>query len=83
MKEKNRYLPTVDEESASFHQLFYVNLVGETIQQKILAAQNKEELQKIKKEYLGKGGMFSQIFHQAINLNNLEEKKEKIELINE
>jgi len=83
LKEKNRYLPTVDEESASFHQLFYVNLVGETIQQKILAAQNKEELQKIKKEYLGKGGMFSQIFHQAINLNNLEEKKEKIELINE
>ena len=60
-----------------------INQTSEIIQQKILAAQNKEELQKIKKEYLGKGGVFSQIFHQAINLNNLEEKKEKIELINE
>ena len=61
----------------------HINSTSKIIQQKILAVQNKEELQKIKKEYLGKGGVFSQIFHQAINLNNLEEKKEKIELINE
>jgi phenylalanyl-tRNA synthetase alpha subunit len=60
-----------------------INQTSKTIQQKILAAQNKEELKKIKKEYLGKGGVFSQIFHQAINLNNPEEKKERIELINE
>lgn len=59
-----------------------ISQTSKAIQQKILAAQNKEELQKIKKEYLGKGGVLSQIFHQAINLNNPEEKKERIELIN-
>jgi hypothetical protein len=60
-----------------------IEQVSQVIQQKILTTQTKEELQKIKKEYLGKGGTFSQIFHQAINLNNHEEKKEKIKLINE
>ncbi|RHZ36880.1 phenylalanine--tRNA ligase subunit alpha [endosymbiont GvMRE of Glomus versiforme] len=57
--------------------------IGEEIQQKILATQTKEELQKIKKECLGKGGIISQIFRQTINLNNQKEKKDKIKLINE
>jgi phenylalanyl-tRNA synthetase alpha subunit len=57
--------------------------IGEEIQQKILTTQTKEELQKIKKEYLGKGGIISQIFRQTINLNNQKEKKDKIKLINE
>jgi len=60
-----------------------IEQISQMAQQKVLAAQNKEELQKTKKEYLSKGGTFSQIFHQAINLNNHEEKKEKIKLINE
>ena len=54
----------------------------ENIQQKILASQTKEELQKIKKEHLGKGGTISQIFHRLINLNE-QEKKENIKLFNE
>ena len=60
-----------------------VEKIGQAIQQKILAAQNSEELQKIKKNHLGKGGTVSQIFHQAINLNNNEKKKEETKLINE
>jgi hypothetical protein len=59
-----------------------INQVGENIQQKIFVSQTKEELQKLKKEHLGKGGTISQIFHQIINLDN-QEKKEKIKLLNE
>ena len=59
-----------------------INQVGENIQQKIFASQTKEELQKLKKEHLGKGGTISQIFHQIISLDN-QEKKEKIKLLNE
>ena len=56
---------------------------SEVIKQKILAARSKEELQKIKKEFLGKGGTISQIFSQTVNLSDQKEKKERIKFINE
>jgi len=59
-----------------------INQVSENIQQIILASQTKEELQKIKKKHLGKGGTISQIFHQIINLND-QEKKNQIKFLNE
>ena len=60
-----------------------IEKISQVVQQKILAAQTGEELQKIKKGCLGKGGTISQIFNQIINLNNNEEKKQRIRLINE
>lgn len=60
-----------------------ITQISENIQQKILTSQNPAELQKSKKEHLGKGGTISQLFRQIIALNNPEEKKEKISLINE
>src|SRR3954451_21205147 len=60
-----------------------IQQISQVIQQKILAVQTPEELQKVKKEYLSKGGIISQIFNQTIKLNNSEERKERIKFLNQ